>query len=181
MKRKRYGLKPNPNSGSVKAKPVVKVFATLALSSAVGQKIWELETSKGDAGNNLLASKARILWKLSFENTWKYPSKSMTQARVKDVESAVIFLLSGEVSPELVLSMLIAGLCDIHEKCSPHNKTLVDEVITAVRECLNCYLRGEDDELESDEAAIIRYNAWLEYLNGNFQHKNKEGFVNGLG
>lgn len=162
----RFLIKKNKRRSSGKSKPVVRVFATLALSAAVGAKIWQIEAIKGSSCNKKLMEAAENLHNVSFNSSSLYPSKSMTQERVVDIGEAVEKLLGESILPETILSMVMAGLCDIENKCSIGNKEYISVVITAIRSCIDCYLKNEDDEFE-DEGAFEKYNNWLEYLENN--------------
>ena len=149
-----------------------KVFATLALSAAVGQKIKNQESGElAEAGENLRSA--------GFIATGAYPSASLTQKKTEAIADAVMRLLSTPLEPQDILSMLIAGLIDIRAKCNPERHMLIDPVVDAAQSCLDIY----DDLFWSDnhalfmmlhnsevknskevdhEAAFERYCAWLE-------------------
>lgn len=127
-----------------------KVFATLALSAAVGQKIKTTEAGElSEAGENLRSA--------GFIATGSYPSAHLSEKKTEDIENAVMRLLSKPLQPYDILSMLIAGLIDIRAKCKPERYALIDPVVDAAQACLDLY--GEDID---HDAAFERYCAWLE-------------------
>lgn len=127
-----------------------KVFATLALSAAVGEKIKTTEAGElSEAGEKL-----RSAW---FIATGAYPSASLTPKKTEAISDAVMRLLSTPLEPQDILSMLVAGLVDIRAKCKPERHMLIDPIIRSVQACLDIY----DDETDHD-AAFDRYCAWLE-------------------
>lgn len=127
-----------------------KVFATLALSAAVGEKI--KNTGSGELAE--AGEKLRSAW---FIATGAYPSAHLTEKKTEDIENAVMRLLSKPLQPYDILSMLIAGLIDIRAKCKPERYALIDPVVAAAQACLDLY--GEDID---HDAAFDRYCAWLE-------------------
>ena len=127
-----------------------KVFATLALSAAVGQKIKNTESGElADAGEKLRSA--------GFIATGAYPSAHLSGKKTDDIANAVMRLLSKPLQPYDILSMLIAGLIDIRAKCKPERYALIDPVVDAAQACLDLY--GEDID---HDAAFDRYCAWLE-------------------
>ena len=127
-----------------------KVFATLALSAAVGEKIKNQESGElGEAGEKLRSA--------GFIATGAYPSATLTKNKTESIADAVMRLLSTPLEPQDILSMLIAGLIDIRAKCKPERYSLIDPVVDAVQACL--YLYKEDID---HDAAFERYCAWLE-------------------
>ena len=127
-----------------------KVFATLALSAAVGEKIKTTEAGElSEAGEKLRSA--------GFIATGAYPSAPLTGKKTEDIANAVMRLLSKPLQPYDILSMLIAGLIDIRAKCKPERYALIDPVVDAAQACLDLY--GEDID---HDAAFDRYCAWLE-------------------
>ena len=127
-----------------------KVFATLALSAAVGEKIKTTESGElSEAGENLRSA--------GFIATGAYPSAALTGKKTEAIADAVMLLLSTPLEPQDILSMLVAGLVDIRAKCKPERHMLIDPIIRSVQACLDIY----DDETDHD-AAFDRYCAWLE-------------------
>ena len=126
-----------------------KVFATLALSAAVGEKIKNTESGGlADAGEKLRYA--------GFVATWAYPSAPLTAKKIEAIADAVMRLLSTPLEPPDILSMLIAGLVDILAKCKPERYALLDPVVDAAQACLDIY----DDDTDHN-AAFDRYCAWL--------------------
>jgi len=127
-----------------------KVFATLALSAAVGQKIKNQESGElAEAGEKLLSA--------GFIATCAYPSAPLTGKKTENIANAVMRLLSTQLEPQDILSMIVAGLIDIRAKCKPERYALIDPVVAAAQACLDLY--GEDIDHGS---AFDRYCAWLE-------------------
>lgn len=127
-----------------------KVFATLALSAAVGEKIKTTEAGElSEAGEKLRSA--------GFIATGAYPSAHLTEKKTEDIWNAVMRLLSKPLQPYDILSMLIAGLIDIRAKCKPERYALIDPVVAAAQACLDLY--GEDID---HDAAFDSYCAWLE-------------------
>ena len=127
-----------------------KVFATLALSAAVGEKIKTTESGElSEAGDKLRSA--------AFIATGAYPSAPLTGKKTEAIADAVMRLLSTPLEPQDILSMLVAGLVDIRVKCKPERYALIDPVVDAVQACL--YLYKEDID---HDAAFKRYCAWLE-------------------
>ena len=133
-----------------------KVFATLALSAAVGQKIKNQESGElADAGENLRSA--------GFIATGAYPSAHLSVKKTEDIANAVMRLLSKPLQPYDILSMLVAGLIDIRAKCKPERYVLIDPVVDAAQECLDLYEgNGPSIILVAHVAAYERYCAWLE-------------------
>ena len=128
----------------------IKVFATLALSAAVGEKIKNTESGElSEAGEKLRSA--------GFIATGAYPSAPLTAKKTEAISDAVMRLLSTPLEPQDILSMLVAGLVDIRAKCKPERHRLIDPIIRSVQACLDIY----DDETDHD-AAFDRYCAWLE-------------------
>ena len=133
-----------------------KVFATLALSAAVGQKIKKQESGElAEAGENLRSA--------GFIATGSYPSAHLSEKKTEDIANAVMRLLSKPLQPYDILSMLIAGLIDIRAKCKPGRYSLIDPIVAAAQECLDLYEgNGPSIILVAHVAAYERYCAWLE-------------------
>ena len=127
-----------------------KVFATLALSAAVGEKIKNTESGELSAAGE----KLRSAW---FIATGSYPSVHLSEKKTDAIADAVMRLLSTPLEPQDILSMLVEGLIDIRAKCKPERYSLIDPVVDAAQACLDLY--GEDID---HEAAFERYCAWLE-------------------
>ena len=127
-----------------------KVFATLALSAAVGEKIKTTESGELSEAGEKLRSAGVIA-------TGAYPSAPLTAKKPEAISDAVMRLLSTPLEPQDILSMLVAGLVDIRAKCKPERHRLIDPIIRSVQACLDIY----DDETDHD-AAFDRYCAWLE-------------------
>jgi hypothetical protein len=149
-----------------------KVFATLALSAAVGEKIKNTESGYlSEAGEKLRSA--------GFIATGAYPSAHLTEKKTEDIENAVMRLLSKPLQPYDILSMLIAGLIDIRAKCKPERYALIDPVVAAAQDCIDIYddLFWQDNhalfmmlhtkevknrKAVDHDAAFDRYCAWLE-------------------
>lgn len=148
-----------------------KVFATLALSAAVGQKIKNQESGElAEAGEKLRSA--------GFVATGAYPSAPLTGKKTEDIADAVMRLLSTPLEPPDILSMLIAGLVDISAKCKPERYALIDPVVAAAQACIDLYddlfwqdnhalfmithKDGKKLKKIDHEAAFERYCAWLE-------------------
>lgn len=148
-----------------------KVFATLALSAAVGQKIKNQESGElAEAGEKLRSA--------GFVATGAYPSAPLTGKKTEDIADAVMRLLSTPLEPPDILSMLIAGLVDIRAKCKPSRYALIDHVVAAAQACIDLYddlfwqenhaafMIFSNKELKireeiNHDAAYERYCAWL--------------------
>ena len=99
-----------------------KVFATLALSAAVGEKIKTTESGElSEAGEKLRSA--------GFIATGAYPSAPLTGKKTETIADAVMRLLSTPLEPQDILSMLVAGLVDIRAKCKPERYALIDPVV----------------------------------------------------
>ena len=127
-----------------------KVFATLALSAAVGQKI-------KNQGSGELAEAGETLRSAGFIATGAYPAASLTLKKAEAISDSVMRLLSTPLEPPDILSMLVAGLIDIRAKCKPERYALIDPVINSAQACSDLYKEEIDHE-----AAFERYCAWLE-------------------
>lgn len=130
--------------------PSTKVFATLALSSAVGKKIQESEESE------TIKALGSSLYESGFEATDRYPYSKLTLNKIEQVLNAVESMLENPLEPPEILSMLIAGLTDIRAKVKPERKELIDPVIWCAQACLDAYAYDPDHE-----AAWERYLDWL--------------------
>ena len=126
-----------------------KVFATLALSASVGQKI-------KNQGSGELAGAGEKLRSAGFIATGAYPSASLTLKKTEAIADAVMRLLSTPLEPQYILSMLVAGLIDIRVKCKPERYALIDPVVDAAQACLDLYREDIDHDV-----AFERYCAWL--------------------
>jgi len=133
-----------------------KVFATLALSAAVGEKIKNTESGElAEAGEKLRSA--------GFIATGAYPSAHLSEKKTEDIANAVMRLLSKPLQPYDILSMLIAGLIDIRAKCKHGRYSLIDPIVAAAQECLDLYEgNGPSIILVAHVAAYERYCAWLE-------------------
>ena len=148
-----------------------KVFATLALSAAVGEKIKTTESGElSEAGEKLRSA--------GFIATGAYPSAPLTGKKTEAIANAVMRLLSKPLQPYDILSMLIAGLIDIRAKCKPERYALIDPIIDAAQDCIDIYddLFWQDNhalfmmlhtkevknrKAVDHDAAFDRYCAWL--------------------
>ena len=129
--------------------PSTKIFATLSLSAAVDKKINRLEECKHKQalGESLYAA--------GYEATGKYPYSTLSQKKISQIVEAVESLLSGPTEPQIILSMIIAGLVDIHAKCKLERKIIIYPVIYCAQACLDAY------HVEIDhEKAFERYERW---------------------
>ena len=135
---------------SSKMNTSTKVFATLALSAAVGEKIKTTESGELSEAGEKLRSAGVIA-------TGAYPSAPLTGKKTEAIADAVMRLLSTPLEPQDILSMLVAGLVDIRAKCKPERYALIDPVVESAQSCLDLY--GENIDHES---AFERYCAWLE-------------------
>ena len=149
-----------------------KIFATLSLSAAVGQKIQDMNES--ETLNALGAS----LYDVGYKATGKYPYPALSKNKTNQILYAVESLLSRPFEPPDILSMLIAGLIDIRAKCKPERYALIDPVVAAAQDCLNIYddlfwldnhalfmLTHKDAKIKKEidhDAAFERYLSWLE-------------------
>ena len=113
--------------------PSTKVFATLALSAALGHKIKTQSTDK------TLVSLAEELHKSGFEATSKYPYTALTVSKTVQILNAVGSLLSSPLKPQETLSMLIAGLVDVQAKVKNERKDLIEPVIHCAQACLDSF------------------------------------------
>lgn len=128
-----------------------KIFATLSLSAALGRKIHETENSE------ILMALGGSLYETGLESTGKYPFPGLKASKVVQINNAVGRLLSSPQYPPEILSMLIAGLVDIHSRVKLDNKALIDPVIYCAQACLDAY-----DYEPDHEAAWERYQDWVE-------------------
>lgn len=126
-----------------------KVLATLSMAAAVGKKIETMETDP-----NLIGA-GEALSKISFESARAYPTASV-EKNVDKIADAVARLLYGPLDPRDILSMLIAGLTDIHAKIAPARRGLIDPVIYAAQACLDFYQDDVDYEV-----VFTRYCEWV--------------------
>ena len=122
--------------------PSAKVFATLSLSAAAGQKMG------GDLG--------MVLHNAGYLATHKWPYPTLKPKKVFQILDAVGGLLSGPVNLPSVLRMLVAGLVDIRSAVKPDRQAILDPVIDAAGKCLDQFPEDEDDEIKAFE----RYQAW---------------------
>lgn len=130
-------------------KPATKVFATLSLSAAVGQKIMTLNESKE------LFCAGEVLHDIGYEATGKYPYSEITVKMFTLVMKAVGDLLKTPLKPPDLLSILIAGLTDIRAKSN--HKDIFDPVIEVAQYCLDLYPDGATDH----DKAFERYMRWV--------------------
>lgn len=129
-----------------------KVFATLSLSAAVGQKINGMDQSNDDQ-----KALGQSLYDVGYEATRLYPYPALSVNKTNQILDAVESLLSVHSEPPVILSMLIAGLVDIHAKCKPERKIIIDPVIYCAQACLDSY----DDDNVDHSAAFERYERWV--------------------
>ena len=122
--------------------PSTKVFATLSLSAAAGQKMG------GDLG--------MVLHNAGYLATHKWPYAALKTKKVIQIMDAVGGLLSGPVNLPSVLRMLVAGLVDIRAAVKPDRQAILDPVIDAAGKCLDQFQADEDDEIKAFE----RYQSW---------------------
>ena len=127
-----------------------KIFATLSMSAALGKKIQESEDSETIKGLG------KSLYEAGFEATGKYPFPGLKIGKCNQISSAVVGLLSSPKFPPDILSMLIAGLTDIHAKCKPERQEIIDPVIYCAQACLDEYSYEPDHE-----AAFENYLQWV--------------------
>jgi hypothetical protein len=127
-----------------------KIFATLSMSAAVGEKITKTETDKSllEAGENLRAA--------GYIATGAYPYPHLSKSKTNEIAEAVMRLLSSPMLPQEIISMLLAGLIDIRAKCRPERHKLLDPVIDAGQACLDLYADDIDHEV-----AWSRYQEWV--------------------
>lgn len=130
--------------------PSTKIFATLSLAAAVGKKIQTMKMSNLDQ-----KALGGSLCDVSREAAGLYPFPTLSVSKIVQVFNAVSGLLSGPTEPQVILSMLIAGLVDIHAKCKPERQRIIDPVIYCAQACLDAYT----DEMDHD-AAFERYQRW---------------------
>ena len=130
-------------------KPSVKVFATLSLSAAVGKKIQTMEV--GEDRKALGSS----LYDAGYEATGKYPYPALSAKKIGQIVDAVEGLIASPTEPQVILSMLIAGLVDIHAHVKPERQEILDPVIYCAQACLDSY----PGEIDHDEA-YNRYCMW---------------------
>ena len=129
--------------------PSTKIFATLSLAAAVGEKIKnmnESETHKALGGS---------LYDAGYEATGKYPYPALSTSKTRQILDAVESMLSSPLEPQEILSMLIAGMVDINAKCKKERQLIIDPVIYCAQACLDAY----HDEPDHD-AAFERYQKW---------------------
>lgn len=129
-------------------KPAVKVFATLALSAAVGERIKKHGHTIDVRGAGLALERA------VFEAIRKYPAAGI-EKNIDKIADTVTSLLSGPLDPQELLSILVAGLSDIYAKCNPARHEIIDSVIYAAQACLDFYPNDIDHE-----SAFKRYERW---------------------
>jgi len=127
-----------------------KIFATLSLSAAVGEKIKKTEKGQKlvEAGENLRSA--------GYIATGAYPYAKLSKRKTNEIADAVMRLLSSPMLPPEIISMLLAGLIDIRAKCNSERHKLIDPVIDACQACLDLY----SDDIDH-EAAWERYQEWI--------------------
>jgi hypothetical protein len=131
-----------------------KVFATLSLSAAIGEKIKTMSISCSDLRGCILGEELRE----AGHNAAKgYPFASFSAKKVIQVGDAVSLLLSGPAMPSYVLSMLIAGLIDIRAKCNKSRWPLIDPVIDCAKACIDLFQEDEEADIE----AFDQYQRWI--------------------
>jgi hypothetical protein len=129
--------------------PSIKVFATLSMAAAVGDRI----KTHGHTEN--IRGTGSALETAALDASRKYPNAGLNK-NVSKIADSVIRLLSGPLDPQELLSMLLAGLTDIYAKCNPSRHEILDSVIYAAQACLDFY----PDDIDH-EAAFDRYCAWV--------------------
>ena len=117
--------------------PSTKVFATISLSAATGQKMG------GDLG--------MALHNAGYLATHKWPYPTLKPKKVFQILDAVSDLLNGPVNLPSVLRMLVAGLVDIRSAVKPDRQAILVPVIDAVGKCLDQFPADEDDEIQAVE------------------------------
>ena len=122
--------------------PSTKVFATLSLSAATGQKMG------GDLG--------MALNNAGYTATHLWPYAALKTKKVIQIMDAVGDLLSDPVNLPSVLRMLVAGLVDIRAAVKPDRQEILDHVIDAAGKCLDQFPADEEDEVKAFE----RYQEW---------------------
>lgn len=129
--------------------PSTKIFATLALSAAVGEKIKNLNESKikHEAGERLRAS--------GYKATGLYPYHHLSVKKIEDIGCAVENLINEPMEPQEIISMLLAGLSDICAFVKPERVKIINPVISELQICLDLY--DEPDH----ELAFSRYEKWV--------------------
>lgn len=132
--------------------PSTKVFATLSLAAAVGQKIQDLETDK----ESDLSVVGKALYDAGFTATGLYPYSRFTASKTNQVLDAVESLLNRPLEPPEILSRLIAGLVDIRAECNPERHKIIDPVISRAQKCLDLYSHEPDHD-----AAFEDYKRWV--------------------
>lgn len=131
--------------------PSTKVFATLSLSAAVGKKIQTMKES-----DERLKAIGLSLYNAGYEATGSYPYPALSASKTEQICDAVESLLSDPTEPQVILSMLIAGLTDIQAKVKNERKDLIEPVIHCAQACLDSF----DEEPDHDEA-WARYERWV--------------------
>lgn len=128
--------------------PAVKVFATLALSAAVGEKIKNVRESKYkiEAGEKLRAA--------GYKATGLYPYQALSAKKVDQIGQAVENLLNEPMEPQEIISMLLAGLSDICAHIKSERIEIINPVIDELRACLDLY--DDPDHVQAFE----RYERW---------------------
>lgn len=129
--------------------PSTKVFATLSLAAAVGQKIQNM------GSNETIKALGKSLYDVGYEATGKYPYPALSTSKTTQILDAVDALLNSPLGPPEILSRLVAGLVDIHAKCKQDRKEIIDPVIYCAQACLDAY----PDEVDH-EAAWKAYQRW---------------------
>jgi len=127
-----------------------KIFATLALSAAVGEKIKKINESgiKYDAGERLREA--------GHIATGLYPYHHLSGKKIEAVGRAVENLLNEPMEPQDIMSMLLAGLSDICAFAKHDRVKIINPVISELQFCLDLH-----DEIDH-ELAFSRYQKWVE-------------------
>ena len=129
-------------------KPSVKVFATLALSAAVGEKIKFMNETPthAAAGEKLRAA--------GYKATGLYPYPALSAKKTNQIGQAVEELLNEPIVPQEIISMLLAGLSDICAFVRQDKIEIINPVISELQSCLDLY-----DEPDHDKA-YANYMRW---------------------
>lgn len=129
-------------------KPAVKVFATLSLSAAVGEKIKNMQETSATiaAGEKLRAA--------GYKATGEYPYPAISAKKTDQIAQAVMDLLNEPMEPPAIISMLLAGLSDICAYVKPDKIKIINPVIRELQACLDLY-----DEPDHDKA-FEHYERW---------------------
>lgn len=133
-------------------KPMIKIFTTLSLSAAIGEKVLN------DGPKSTEIAKAALeLKNAGYKASAVYPYQGLSGKKVTQVLGAVDRLLNKQMAPGHIISIMIAGLVDIYSKVGVERKKLLTPVIKALENLLSAL----DDHTDYDQS-YIDYLAWLE-------------------